>query len=93
MFCRGDVISFNYGAGTEIGSRVAKVLSVRDTDANPVTYEAIKARPTLRRNRYLVTVKQADSRIRSFYTDEIGPDAKRVGLLGRLVLYVQGVRF
>jgi hypothetical protein len=93
MFNRGDVIKFNYEAGKEPGQRIAKVLSVRDTRENPVHIEAFKARPNLERSRYLVTAKQADTRIRSFYTDEMSAGVKCVGLIGRIGLYLTGVRF
>lgn len=93
MLCVGDVVKFNYEQGTEGSTRVAKVLGVRDLRTNPLSPKTITQNRRIRRNRYLVTAKQSDGQIRSFYTDEIGVGMQNVGLIGRTALYLMGVRF
>lgn len=89
----GEVVKFNYEAGHDGSERVAKVLAVRDLRSNPLSQKTILQNRRIRRNRYLVTAKQVDGQIRSFYTDEIGVGLKRVGPVQRAILYVMGVRF
>ena len=93
MLCVGDVVKFNYEQGYEGSERTVKVLKVRDLRADPLAQKTIEQNRQIRRNRYLVTGKQTDGVIRSFYTDEIGVGVKHVGPVQRAILYIMGVRF
>jgi len=89
----GDVVRFRYEQGCDNSERVAKVLKVRDLNLSPLAPATVANGKQIKRNRYLVTAKQSDGAIRSFYTDEIGIGLNAVGLVKRVLLYCMGVRF
>lgn len=92
----GDVISFKYKenpGGWPMGPRMIKILSVRDTESNPVLASTVRKSYCVQRNRYLVTGKTAEGQIRSFYTDCIEPGAKRLGWFTRFTMWLTGSGF
>lgn len=92
MLCQvGDVLKFRYGRGEKQSEHIVRILGVRDTRQHPVL-PATKAANPIPRSRYLLVAQESGGLIRSFYTDEVAPDAKRFGFIGRVLLYVQGVR-
>ena len=93
MLNRGEVVKFRYEQGCEGSDHLVKVLGVRDLRVNPLSPKTIMYNRRIHRNRYLVTGKEPGGAIRSFYTDEIGVGMKRVGPIGRAILYIMGVRF
>jgi len=93
MLSVGSVVRFNYEQGQPGMNRIAKVVAVRDLKVDPLHPASIRRRPLLRRNRFLITAKQDDGQVRSFYTDEMGTSVKKVGLLSRVVMYCMGCRF
>lgn len=92
MVAVNDILEFEYGSGTQSGRRLVRVLKIRDLRKEPVCMETVMRSQHIRRNRYLITARQSDGRIRSFYTDEISLDAKRIGWFHRTILFLMGVR-
>ena len=89
----GSVVKFVYEQGHDNSERIAKVINVRDLRVNPLSPKTVATKPCLRRNRYLVTARQSDGKVRCFYTDEMASGVKTVGLVGRVAMYAMGIRF
>lgn len=91
MFCNvGDVVRFRYK--DDESPRMAKILAVRDTATQPLLHKSIVQYHT-DRNRYLITAKQTDGRVKSFYTDNIQSDFHRLTIAERLKAWLAGARF
>lgn len=90
-FKSGFIVAYEYLQGSKNGRRLGRVLKVRDTEVDPITYEAYKHRPKLLRSKYLLTVRETDGKCRQFYGHALY-NAKKVGLLGRIVLWLTGVK-
>lgn len=90
----GQVYRINYGKNNSRGElcRTGKVVSVRDTKHSPVRYST-RFKNRIDRSRMLVTVMENGGKCRRFYAEQVANCAKRLTLLGRLWLWVCGVRF
>ena len=87
----GGIYRFDYLQGNNsCSSRLIRVLRVRDTDKNPIQQKTCKKNP-IYRSRYLYTVRQSNGQIRQLYSHSIFCPNK-VGLFGRLILWLIGVK-
>ena len=86
----GKLYRFDYLQGSQGGFRIGRVLKVRDTYANPVSQEAVKANP-IHRSRYLLTVRELNGQCRQMYGHSIY-GVKNVSVVGKIGLWLIGAK-
>lgn len=91
MLVTGKVYKFDYLQGSRDGYRIGRVLKVRDTYANPISQEAEKANPNIRRSQYLLTIREFNGQCRTMYGHAIF-GVKKVGVIGKIGLWLAGVK-
>lgn len=91
MLAVGKVYRFDYLQGSQDGFRIGRVLKVRDTYANPITYSAKRANPSLLRSRYLLTVREFNGQCRTMYSHALH-NVQAVGIVKRFGLWLAGCR-
>lgn len=88
----GDVVEFDYLQGDEHDHVIGRVMTIRDTKHEPITFKAWAYGKDIDRSRFLLTLACADGKYRNFY-NEIARNATRVSIIKRVYLYVIGVSF
>jgi len=91
MLVVGKVYRFDYLQGTQDGFRIGRVLKVRDTYANPITYAAKRTNPGLLRSRYLLTVREFNGQCKTMYSHAMH-NVQTLGIVKRIGLWLAGVK-
>jgi hypothetical protein len=82
-----DVISLQYG--DRVNERICRVLKVRNLNKEPLSIKTLIRHPNTIRNNVLVTYKDTEGKIRSFYTG-VEKSARKVNPLRVAILCLRG---
>jgi|SRR5690606_18671198 len=88
----GDIVEFDYPQGNEHAHVIGRVMTIRDTKYEPISFKSLWYTTPIKRSRFLLTIACSDGKYRNFY-NKVARNARRVSIIKRVYLYFVGVSF